>query len=76
MGIGLVTKTENPGETHEFRDAVASAFLIGTLEVLNKLPEAAPTLGDVYSAIRLGAIAGIAFYMLNKGIQKVKKNGS
>jgi len=63
--LGLVTEKNN---SNEFRNAVASAFLVGTLEVLTKLPEAVPTLNDLYGAIRLGAIAGLAFYLANKGI--------
>jgi hypothetical protein len=33
---------------------------------LNKLPETLPTLQEVYIAVRLGLIAGITFYGVNK----------
>lgn len=63
---------------HVERDAIISGIIVGVIEVLNKLPEGRlPGAIDVYSALRLGAIAGLAFYCLNKGIKyrNSKKEG-
>ena len=64
----------NFGGSNEFRDAVVSGFLVGVVEMLSKLPETMPSRwGDVYSAVKAGTIAGIVFYLANKGIQLSKK---
>ena len=62
------------GNSKEARDAIISGLLLITLEILNKLPEGEmPTPLNIYQAVRFGIIAGLVFWLANKGI-KVNKN--
>lgn len=72
MKLGI--RTSN-GDCNEFRDAVVSGILVGFVEMVSKLPESIPTLGDAWRAVRVGIIAGLTFYLANKGIQYKKNQG-
>lgn len=69
MALGLTLGTNNA-----LRNSILTALIVLCLAIVNNLPEKTiPNLTEVYIAIRLGIVALITFYAVNKAIET--KNG-